>query len=42
MTEDGPKIANLMLNGFFGKEGPDDELATRFGMYRPPAEQDPD
>lgn len=35
MTEDGPKIANLMLNGVFDKEGPDAELSTHFGMYRP-------
>lgn len=35
MTHDGPKIANLMLNGVFDKQGPDTDLSTRFGMYRP-------
>ena len=37
MTKDGPKIANLLLNGMLDKYGPvDDDLTIKFGMYSPP------
>ena len=38
MTADGPKIANLLLNGIMDKKGPpkDDDLAE-IGLYRPEA-----
>ena len=36
MTDDGPKIANLMLNGILDKHGPvDGDHTIEFGMYRP-------
>jgi hypothetical protein len=36
MTDKGPKIANLLLNGILDKKGPpkDDALEV-IGMYRP-------
>ena len=35
MTDDGPKIANLMLNGILDKHGPvDGDHTIEFGMYR--------
>jgi len=38
MTENGPKIANLLLNGILDKTGPrPDDLTVQHGMYRPPA-----
>ena len=36
MTHDGPKIANLLLNGILDKYGPAEEDGTlEYGMYAP-------
>ena len=38
MTKDGPKIANLLLNGILDKHGPvEGDHTVEFGMYHPPA-----
>ena len=40
MTKNGPKIANLLLNGILDKHGPvEGDHTIEFGMYRPPAAQ---
>ena len=39
MTHDGPKIANLLLNGIIDKHGPvEGDPTAEFGMYRPPGD----
>ena len=38
MTKDGPKIANLLLNGILDQHGPvEGDHTVEFGMYHPPA-----
>ena len=38
MTKEGPKIANLLLNGIIDKKGPpEDDALEHIGMYRPKA-----
>ena len=38
MTKNGPKIANLLLNGILDKAGPGEgDLTVEHGMYQPPA-----
>ena len=37
MTDDGPKISNLLLNGMLDKYGPvEGDHTVEFGMYHPP------
>ena len=36
MTDDGPKIANLLMNGIMDKKGPPkDHALEEIGLYRP-------
>ena len=38
MTDDGPKISNVLLNGILDKHGPvEGDHTVEFGMYHPPA-----
>jgi hypothetical protein len=38
MTRNGPKIANLLLNGILDKYGPvEGDHTVEFGMYHPQA-----
>ena len=38
MTREGPKIANLLLNGILDNKGPpEDDALEHIGMYRPKA-----
>ena len=39
MTDDGPKISNLLLNGILDKHGPvEGDHTVEFGMYHPPGD----